>query len=214
MNATNSAGPRRTSILAASLGAVAGVAIIAAVAFGGSAKPAPNPTTAPVLTPAPTAEPSVKPTPAVTPVPTPAATPVPTPAPTDGGNDAMPLTVNLENATDDEVRVDIVDGTGILVGAESGTPGDSASVEPYTLKVENVDAKTLKLTWVDYPIDNALALYIDTNDDGYRFVLVQPEPTGETDAIAFDRVLTLTFAESISASQVEAFLQDGLDTPG
>ncbi|HET9520614.1 MAG TPA: hypothetical protein VFO73_06200 [Candidatus Limnocylindrales bacterium] len=213
MNANNSAGPRRTSILAASLGAVAGVAIIAAVAFGGSPKPAPNPTTTPVVTPVPTAEPSVKP-PAVTPVPAPVATPVPTPAPTDGGNDAMPLTVNLENATDDDVRVDIVDGTGILAGAESGTPGDGASVESYTLKVENVDAKTLRLTWVDYPIDNALALYIDPDGDGYRFVLVQPEPTGDTDAMAFDRELVLTFAEPISASQVEALLQDGLDTPG
>jgi hypothetical protein len=177
-------------ILASSLGAIVAVAILAAVALGGAPKPTSAPSPAPV------------------------ATPAPTPAPTDGGSDAMPLTVNLDNATHDDVRVDIVDGTGILVGAESGTPGDGASVEPYTLKVENVDAKTLKLTWVDYPIDNALALSIDTNGDGYRFVLVQPEPTGETDAIAFDRELILTFSEPISASQVEAFLQDGIDTPG
>lgn len=195
-------------ILASSLGAIAAVAILAAVALGGAPKPTSAPSPAPVVTPAPVLTPS----PIV--APSPVATPAPTPAPTDGGSDAMPLTVNLDNATDDDVRVDIVDGTGILVGAESGTPGDSASVEPYTLKVENVDAKTLKLTWVDYPIDNALALYIDTNDDSYRFVLVQPEPTGETDAIAFDRELVLTFSEPISASQVEAFLQDGLDTPG
>ena len=193
-------------ILASSIGAIAAVAILAAVALGGAPKPTIAPSPAPVATPAPTVTP--------TPVATPAPTPVATPAPTDGGSDAMPLTVNLDNATYDDVRVDIVDGIGILVGAESGTPGDGGSVEPYTLKVENIDAKTLKLTWVDYPIDNALALYIDTNDDGYRFVLVQPEPTGETDAIAFDRELVLTFAEPISASQVEAFLQDGLDTPG
>jgi hypothetical protein len=32
------------------------------------------------------------------------------------------------------------------------------SVDAYTLKVENLDASTLKLTWVDFPIDNALAL--------------------------------------------------------
>jgi hypothetical protein len=185
-----------TRILASSVGAIAAVAILAAVALGGTPKPTITPSPAPVATPSPI------------------ATPAPTPVPSDGGNDAMPLTVNLDNATDDDVRVDIVDGTGILVGAESGTPGDGASVAPYTLKVENIDAKTLKLTWVDYPIDNALALFIDANDDSYRFVLVQPEPTGETDAMAFDRELVLTFSEPISASQVEAFLQDGLDTPG
>ncbi len=73
---------------------------------------------------------------------------------------------------------------------------------------------TLKLTWMDYPIDNALALYIDESDGGYRFLLVQPAPTGTTDAIAFDRELVLSFSEPISASQAEAFLQEGLDTPG
>ena len=88
------------------------------------------------------------------------------------------------------------------------------SVEPYTLKVENVDATTLKLTWVDFPIDNALALYIDKSDPGIRLVLVQPEPADPGDSIGFDRELVLSFSEPISAHQVEAFLQDGLDTPG
>jgi hypothetical protein len=32
--------------------------------------------------------------------------------------------------------------------------------------------------------------------------------------MAFDRELVLTFAQPISASQVETFLQGGLDTPG
>ena len=103
---------------------------------------------------------------------------------------------------------------GLLVGAASGTPGDGASVEAYTVNVENLDPTTLRLSWVDFPIDNALALYIDRSEDGYRFVLVQPDPTGTTDAMGFDRELVLTFAQPISASQVETFLQGGLDTPG
>ena len=104
--------------------------------------------------------------------------------------------------------------TGLLVEAASGTPGDGASVEAYTVNVENLDPTTLRLSWVDFPIDNALALYIDRSEDGYRFVLVQPDPTGPTDAMGFDRELVLTFAQPISASQVETFLQGGLDTPG
>ena len=79
---------------------------------------------------------------------------------------------------------------------------------------ENIDATTLKLTWVDFPIDNALALYIDEHEGGIRFLLVQPEPSGPTDAMGFDRELILSFSEPISAEDVETLLVEGLDTPG
>ena len=188
-------------------------AFVAVTAFGGGdggndgggaplpATPAPS---TPVATPAPSKAPS------------PSATPVATPDPdaSDGGSDAMPIKVDLDNATGADVYVDIADRSGLLIGAESGRPGDGMSVEPYTLNVENVDATTLRLTWVDFPIDNALALYIDETEGGARLVLVQPEPTGPTDAVGFDRELVLSFSEPVSADQVEAFLQDGLDTPG
>ena len=95
-----------------------------------------------------------------------------------------------------------------------GSAAEGQSAEPYTLQVENIDATTLKLKWVDYPIDNALALYIDEFEGGIRLLLVQPEPTGPTDSIAMDRELVLSFSQPIAADQVEAFLQDGLDTPG
>ena len=167
--------------------------------------PIATPTVAPVTpkpNPVPTAEPSNAPS------------PVPSVEPSDGGSDAMPIRVDLTTATGADVYVDIVDRTGLLVGAASGTPGDGASVEAYTVNVENLDPSTLRLSWVDFPIDNALALYIDRSADGYRFVLVQPDPTGTTDAMGFDRELVLTFAQPISAGQVETFLQGGLDTSG
>ena len=161
------------------------------------------------------------PTPAATPTIPPAATAAPTPnrspapattAPDIGGGDAMPLRVELDNATGAAVRVDIVDNSGTLVDAVSGTPGNGMSVAPYTLEVTNVDASTLRLRWVDFPIDNSLALYVD--ESGLRFLMVQPEPTGPTDSVGFDRELILAFAVPVSAADVQAFLQDGLDTPG
>jgi hypothetical protein len=91
---------------------------------------------------------------------------------------------------------------------------DGASVASDTLVVENVDARTLRLSWVDFPIDNALALYIDRTATGYGFVLIQPEPSDDTDAIAFDRELILRFVDDVSASNVEAFLRGGFDTAG
>jgi hypothetical protein len=226
MNATQSRPVGATSRITPSIavgGAAVSVAMIAILAFTGSAGQGRG--NGAIVVPAPSASPSLAaPTPAATPGPTaeptaepsvaPTRAPLPTTKPSNGGTDAMPITVALINATGADVHVDIADQTGDLVGAASGKPGEGASVEPYTLHVENLDPKTLKLTWVDFPIDSALELYIEKVDGAYRLLLVQPEPTGATDAIAFDRELVLSFAEPIAASQVEAFLEGGLDTPG
>jgi hypothetical protein len=200
--------PSQITLLASIAAGIALGAIVAFTAFGGGGR-GNDDVAAPPL---PSASP---PAPAGSPDATPGLeTPAATPGPEDGGSDAMPIKVDLANATGADVYVDIADTTGLLVNARSGTPVDGMSVDSYTLAVENLDATTLRLTWVDFPIDNALALYIDESAGGIRLMLVQPAPTGSTDAMGFDRELILSFAEPISADDVEAFLQDGLDTPG
>ena len=150
--------------------------------------------------------------------PAPSRAPVATPAPAgshdpiDDGDDAMPITVDLETADGHDVHVDIVDRYGLLESAESGHPAEGMSVEPYTLQIENLDERTLKLTWVDFAIDNALALHFF--QDGKVLVMVQPEPDGDVDAMGHDRALILTFDEPIDADGIEGFLQGGLYTPG
>ena len=134
------------------------------------------------------------------------------PDPIDDGDDAMPITVDLETADGHDVHVDIVDRYGLLESAKSGHPAEGMSVEPYTLQIENLDERTLKLTWVDFAIDNALALHFF--QDGKVLVMVQPEPDGDVDAMGHDRALILTFDEPIDADGIEGFLQGGLDTPG
>jgi len=176
-------------------------AVVAFTAFGGGGTD--GPVVPPVVSPSPSA-PS-------TPVPAPDKTPAPTPDP-DDGSDAMPIKVDLRNATGADVYVDIVDSTGLLIDAWTGTPGDGMSVEG--LVAENVDPTTLKLTWTDFPIDNALALYVDEHEGGMRLLLVQPAPTGTTDAMGFDRELILSFSEPISAEGVETIIVEELDTPG
>ena len=196
--------------LLASIAAGVGLAaIVALTVFGGAGRGNDGAVAVPPASPSPSL-------PAETPAETPVATPPPaaTPAPDDDGSDAMPITVDLANATGADVHVDIADHTGLLLDARSGTPGEGMSVDSYTLRVENLDQRTLKVTWVDFPIDNALGLSIDESERGVRLVLVQPEPTGPTDAMGFDRELILSFSEPISADDVEGFLQDGLDTPG
>ncbi len=233
MNALNTNSRRAAGVLLLS-GAALVATIATAAAFGGQGAgtdvPAtpppvvtPAPSEAPVVTPVPSEAPVVTPAPVETEAPVetdaPAPTEVPaeteppaTPEPTDGGNDAMPIKVDLENATGNDVYVDVVDYGETLVDAVSGTPGDGMSVEPYTLQVENVDERTLRLTWVDFPIDNALTLYIYGAAD--RIVLIQPDPTEVTDAVGFDRELILTFDHAVSAAELEASLQNGIDTPG
>lgn len=187
----------RPAALLLLIGLVVATTMLAATAFGGrgnTAIGAPLPSATPQSTPKPSVEPSAE--------------------PTDGGHDAIPLNVVLDDLIGHDVYVDIVDSTGLLAGAESGTPTASASVAVYTLLVENIDARTLRLTWVDRPGDNALALYIDQTESGYRLLMVQPEHDAGGDAIVHDRVLILEFSQAISAHDVEAFLQDGLDTPG
>jgi hypothetical protein len=163
------------------------------------------------------ASPTVIPSPTATPVPA-TATPAPSQAPsvkptdadTDPGSDAMPMKVNLTNATHDKVYVDIVDQSGKVVSGISGKPGDGGTQAPNTLKVENVDARTLRLTWTDIPGDNALSLYIDKSLT--HFVLIQPEHAGDT--IPFDRILILKFSQPVSAHNIDAVLQNGTDTMG
>ena len=233
------AGFRPASIVAMIAAVTAALVFVAVIALGGGggrgngnggnggvggpsvapsespASPTPAPSESPSESPseAPSEAPSDDPGEAPSERPDPVVTPRPTLEP-DPGSDGMPIKVNLETENGADVYVDIVDRTGWLVGAESGTPAEGVSVEPYKVAVENVGENTLKLTWSDYPIDNALALYIDEVDGTLRLVLVQPEPSGPTDSVGSDRELILSFSSAVSADDVEAIIQDGLDTPG
>jgi hypothetical protein len=112
------------------------------------------------------------------------------------------------------VTVDVVDETSRVLDARSGPPIEGVSVDSDHVQVENVDATTLRLTWSDYPMDNALTLFVSEGDGRVRLVLVRPGPSETTDAMAFDRQLILRFANPIDASDVDPFVQDGLDTAG
>lgn len=219
---TNS-GLRRTGAVLIVGALVLGGSIATAAAFNGRgsasgedpASPAPS---APVVTPAPvtpgpvvTPEPTDAPEPTVVPEPIETPDPSVVPEPTDDSGD-VPTVIDLETADGHDVTVDLSEIAHLLDGAESGHPAEGMSVEPYTLNIENLDERTLKLTWVDFGIDNTLALYLF--QDGKVLVMVQPEPTTDVDAVGFDRELILTFKEPISAGDLQGFLQGGLDTPG
>ena len=139
--------------------------------------------------------------------------PDPTPRASDGPEtDPQPIRVGLRSTSGQDVVVDIVDRSGTIERAVSGRPAEGVSVGTGTVEVENLDPRTLRFSWSDFPIDNELSLYVDPVGVGYRFLLIQPAPTGPADAIAEDRILELTFDHDVSAAKVEAFIQEGLDT--
>lgn len=211
----DSAGALRPAALS-----IAGLAIVAAAVVAISLNPgraaaesgpvsAASPS-APAVTAAPVPTPVA--TPAATPVVTPVVTPAPTAAAEDPGSDAMPIAVELDTFDGHAVSIDVVDRTGSIVAAITGHPGDNPSADG--LAVVNIDDHTLGLTWVDFPIDNRLALFVDEVDGHVRLLLIQPGPTVVTDAIGFDRQLVLTFDHAVDASTVEGIIQEGMDTPG
>jgi len=131
-----------------------------------------------------------------------APTAVTTPAPI--GSAHVVLTVATANA----VTIDVTDESKTLTKATSGAPGDGASVEAFKLIVTNRTPTSLRLTWLGGPCDATNTLSIDAARR--RLLLVQKECPG--DAIATDRILDLEFATPVNAADIEAFLQDGLDT--
>jgi hypothetical protein len=183
------------SALAVVVGVAAILVIVAGTAIGrGSVSPSPTPSSGP------TASPSGAPTPS------------PTPSPTDvPSDDPAEEAIDLENVLGDDVSVVIKDDTGTLVEAESGTPGDGMSVRWFDVKVENIDAETLRVVWVGLPGDQELDLLISENDGAYRLRFVQPAPPANSDALGHDRVLVLRFAEPVSAADVQATIEESVD---
>jgi hypothetical protein len=173
------------------------VALAASAAFRPAASPSPEPSTPPIVTPTtpPSEAPSEEPT------------PKPTEAPADG-----PTVVALETLTGDDVSVEIDDQTGRVVSAESGTPGDGMSVRWFDVKVENIDADTLHIVWVGLPRDEVVRLGVSTVEGKMRLRFVQEAPPANSDALGFDRILEVSFAEPVRSEDVLTSVQESLDT--
>jgi len=205
---------------------VAAVAVIALIASG-VLRPTPvsgvPPTDAPwVPSVPPTMPAAATPAPATpapaTPAPTEPQQPAPsvpaTPAPSvdpDGEPDNV-TTVDLDVATDHDVRVTVVDDGGSLVGIRSGHAGDGMSVRWFDLKVENVDSSTLRLTWIGFAADDESVLNVGENDGRVQLALSVAGPPPNSDATGYDRVLILEFDHDVSAADVTSTVQEGFDT--
>lgn len=173
------------------LALVAVVAVVASGALGRAGSQGPTPSASPSGTPTPTPE--------ATPTPTP--TPVPSPVPSDEPADGLHR-LDLTTVDGNDVAIVIDDQTGTIVKVSSGNPGDGMSVRWLDMKIENVDDRTLRLTWVGLPVDDEVELFVSRTGGKLDLRFVQPAPYPNTDAMGSDRVLMVEFDGPVSAGEV------------
>jgi hypothetical protein len=174
---------------------IAAVAVIALIASG-----ALRPSTATGATPS--ASPTAAP-------PTPAA-PDPTGYPDDFSDNNK--TVKLDVADNHDVFVMVKDEADAVVDATSGHAAEGMSVDFNDMKVENIGPSTLRLTWVNYGVDDKIVLNVGMVDGELELSLVQAGATENTDSTGHDRVLVLELGFAVDAADVLHSVQSGLDS--
>jgi hypothetical protein len=180
-----------------STGIVAGFLLVAlaVAACGASAAPPASTPPAPVATPADAPEPTPFPTPAVTDAP---SVPVSTPG-ADGVDGAViPLDVFLDHV----VTLQVSDPDGLITGAASGSAKDGMSVQWGNAVVRNIDPRTVEITWVGLPGDEAITLVAKPQGKGVLLRFGQQAPPAYSDAMGADRVAVLTFANPVDAADI------------
>lgn len=185
---SSSSRPPAGNIVAAGILSIALAIVVGTAALGAVRQVAPSPSPSPVATPAPTPTPSP-----VTP-----ATPAPTVAPSDG-----PIVVVLDTVDQNDPRVVVDDQTGTLADILSGHAGDGMSVRWNTANVDQIDPRSIRVTWVGFPGEETVVLTIDSDGGAPVLVFDQKAPYANTDALGADRVLILTFDDNVDASKVE-----------
>jgi hypothetical protein len=135
----------------------------------------------------------------------PASNPPSEPPATPGSSPAVPgkTIVELDVADDHDVSVVIDDATGKVVKLGSGKAGDGMTVRWFDAEVVNIDADTIRVTWVGLPRDEEVRLSISEQDGKVVLAFEQAAPPANSDATGFDRVLVLDVNAPVSADDVK-----------
>lgn len=112
------------------------------------------------------------------------------------------ITVDLTNQTGHAITATVRDDTDTLVDARSGNPGSGMSVFWHDIAVHNLDARTIRVTWVGLAIDDKIHVAISFERDKYLIDIVQTGPEPNADASGFDRELILRFTQPVVADEV------------
>jgi hypothetical protein len=92
----------------------------------------------------------------------------------------------------------------MLADVITGHAGDGMSVRWNEAIVDQIDPRTIRVTWVGFPGEEQVVLTIDSDGGAPVLVFDQKAPYANTDALGADRVLVLTFDNDVDADKVEA----------
>ena len=142
---------------------------------------------------------TVSPSPTENAVPTPASTPTGPPIAAASPTPVVPLHVDLIEHVGQDASIDIGDGSGDLVSAASGDPGDGGSVEDGKIQItaDPADPRTLILRWTGLPCDTSMTLDIAPN---HTMTVGRRACGGDT--LPVDHVLRLTFSSAIDPASI------------
>ena len=115
----------------------------------------------------------------------------------------VPSVVVLDTVDDNDPRVAIDDQTRLAPLRLPGHAGDGMSTRWNTAIVDQVDANTIRVTWVGFPGEEQVVLTITADGGAPVLVFDQKAPYANTDALGADRVLVLTFDHAVDADEVE-----------
>jgi hypothetical protein len=136
----------------------------------------------------------------------PSASPGLSPNPSSSANPSPTgILVDLTVAAGQPQTVDVIDQSGALLEASSGSPTDGQGFPSDSVDVSNIDTNTLQLGWAGFPCRTDHELRIGT--DPRVMTLVRPPCEGVTDSIGVDRILILRFSEPIVAAEVAITIQ-------
>jgi hypothetical protein len=141
----------------------------------------------------------------VVPNPSPSASPSPNPSPSPTATAPTGILVDLTVTAGESQTVDVIDESGTLLEASSGSPADGQGFPSDSVDVTNIDANTLQLGWAGFPCRTDHELRIGS--DPRVMTLVRPPCEGVTDSIGVDRILILRFSEPIVAAEVAIAIQ-------
>jgi hypothetical protein len=141
----------------------------------------------------------------VVPNPSPSASPRLSPNPSPTGTTSAGILVDLTVAAGQPQTVDVIDESGTLLEASSGSPNDGQGFPSDSVEVTNIDATTLQLGWAGFPCRTDHELRIGS--DPRVMTLIRPPCEGVTDSIGVDRILILRFSEPIVAEEVAITIQ-------
>jgi hypothetical protein len=130
------------------------------------------------------------------------------PASAAAASTGTPERIDLVTPTGNDVAIVLDDATGDVVAANVAATMDGVSVGWDEVRVENVDASTLRLTWAGAPLDGDDRLGVRSSEGQYRLDVARAAAPSIAGAIGFDRVLLLRFGAPLRAADVAVSITD------